>query len=543
MAPVTTARWSGWAISAAGVTTTFIAITWWWLSRDHGVPFGDAASHLFTVVRFHDLAREGDVNALLHGSGYYPPLTFLIGAAAMLVGGVNAAAPVIGENLVSVSFLALGCYQVGRRVAGPQAGFLAVVFALGSPLLIEQFHVFMIDAPGAAPVAVAVWLILASERFSRVGVSALAGLAFGLGAESKEQVPLFLIGLLVVVLARERGWRNWRGIAAFAAVACVVALPWYVLNETELSRYASAGLANANLPPRGRPPTLSISNLGWYLWAVVNGLLFAPLFAFVAVGVARTVHLIARERKAPPRERSMGDAGPELLGGLFGGWLALTLTPHHDMRYTMPLIVYLAVLGTAWIAMLAPTPRTIATATLGLAVLATTLGATFGVGSEVRIPLSGHPIQTDASFGIPPPDQLTLYSDHDFSVSSPRRGDDVLGLFKAMRREGITGVIWRGAEAPDGDPVFDSQGVRVFARFAGLAGPRLGSMRLVTYSVAESVEDMNPMVWDVADPRHAFLIRAKQHGHARPCRRLRDGTGIWLVLGNPFGGGRPYCPS
>ena len=42
-----------------------------------------------------------------------------------------------------------------------------MLFVLGSPLLIEQFHVFMIDAPEAALVAVAVWLILASDRFAR----------------------------------------------------------------------------------------------------------------------------------------------------------------------------------------------------------------------------------------------------------------------------------------------------------------------------------------------------------------------------------------
>lgn len=61
-----------------------------------------------------------------------------------------------------VPLLALGCYHVGRLAFGRTAGALAVVFALGSPLLIEQFHVLMLEArqafmlrrralPGAGP--------------------------------------------------------------------------------------------------------------------------------------------------------------------------------------------------------------------------------------------------------------------------------------------------------------------------------------------------------------------------------------------------------
>ena len=93
-------RTSGWAWGAIALVAMFTAITWWWLSRDRGVPFYDAASHLTTVVAYHDLLRSGDLGELLHRSGFYPPLTFLIGAAATFIGGLNASAPVIGENVV-----------------------------------------------------------------------------------------------------------------------------------------------------------------------------------------------------------------------------------------------------------------------------------------------------------------------------------------------------------------------------------------------------------------------------------------------------------
>lgn len=518
-----TVRWSGWAWAAIAAVVAFVAITCWWVSRDLGVPSADAGSHLFTTVAYHDLLAEGDIAGLWTRSGYYPPLTFVVGALASLIGGLNAGAPVVGQNVVYVSLLAAGCYGTGRLLAGPRAGFLAVAFALGSPLLIEQFHVFMIDAPEAAMVAVSVWLVLASERFARVGVAAAAGLAIGLGLNSKEQFPLFVAGLLLVVLVRG-GWRNWRGIVALGGVVLVVAVPWYVINWDMLGEYAKAGLANANLPPRGKPPIASISNVGWYLWALLNGLLFAPLFAFAAVGVAHAVATIARARTVPGAVAA--GCRPELLGGLAVGWLAITLTPHHDMRYTMPLIVYLAVLGTVWIVGLARTPRRLATAALGIAVLATTLGASFGAGSEVRVLLAGKPVATDVSFGIPAPDQVTVYSDHDFVVSAPRRDDDVPGFMRRLRAAGATGVSWNPSDFVVGDVVADPQGMILLARFAG-----------VTYLGTAPLRH---------DPHHVLLLRRRLGAFPSPqCLTLPDHSGIWVAFGQPrgVGGLRLTCPA
>ncbi|HEX5145920.1 MAG TPA: glycosyltransferase family 39 protein [Conexibacter sp.] len=520
-------RASGWGWAAIGLVGLFIAISCWWLSRDLGVPSADAGSHLFAAVEYHDVLVRGDVAALWTQSGYYPPLTFFVGGLATLVGGLDVSAPVVGENLVYVTLLAAGCYGTGRLLAGPQAGFLAVVFALGSPLLIEQFHVFMIDAPEAAMVAASVWLVLASARFERVGVAALAGLVVGLGLNSKEQYPLFVAGLLLVVLARG-GWRNWRGLLAFGAVVLVVAAPWYAINWHQLGLYARAGLANANLPPRGKPPLASVSNLGWYLWAILNGLLFAPLFAFAAVGVGHALATLARARtlRAPLRAVAVG-CRPELLGGLFAGWLGITLTPHHDMRYTMPLIVYLAALGTGWIAGLARGPRLAASLALGAAILATTLGATFGAGGQARVLLAGHPIATDVSFGIPAPDQITLYADHDFVVSAPRRGADVPRFMRRLHAAGVTGVAWVPSDFRLGDPAADPQGMILLARFAHMAYAGAGR-------------------WDYHDPDHVFLLhRPLSAVHQAPCVRLGDGTGLWALRGHVPGerGAALWCPA
>jgi len=536
-----------WAAGATLVVLGFIAITWWWTSRDRGVPFADAGSHLFTAVSYRELIAHGDVSELLHRSGYYPPTTFLVGALAMFAGGLNPAAPVLGQNVVYVSLLGLGVYQAGRLVAGAQAGFLAVVFALGSPLLIEQFHVFMIDAPQAGLVAVTIWLVLASDHFARLSNSIAAGVVCGVGIASKEQFPLFVAGLIAFVLMNRRSWRNWRGIAGFAVALSAVGAPWYVANLSELGHYASAGLANANLPARGRPPLLSLSNLGWYVWAFLNGVLFAPLFAFAAIGVCRAGAFTLRCLREP-RRSLQEDPRPPLLSGLFTGWLAISLTPHHDMRYALPLVPYLAVLGTAWVPALSRFRRRVAVAALALAATATTLGASFGVGPDVRLVLGSRPVATDVSFGIPPPDQITVYAEHDFVVSAPRRGDDVLGLLDAMRRDGVTSIAWHFSESPLGDPYFDPQGLAVFARFAGLTMFDLLHDTFVQANPSRRFtrrgsEHWFLAVWNVDDPDHVFLIHRSAYFGEPPCMRLRDGSGLWLRRG--YGddpSAPPYCP-
>jgi hypothetical protein len=512
-----TSRLDGWAWGAVLVVALFIAMTCWWLSQDRGVPVGDAASHLNTALADHDLLNAGDLLGPLNRPSFYPPVTFVIGALAAFVGGVNVSAPVIGENLVYVSLLAVGCYQTARLVAGPQAGLLAVVFALGSPLLIEQFHVFMLDAPEAALVAISVWLILASERFSRVGISAIAGLCVGLGTASKEQFPLFIIGLLIVVLARSAGSRNRRGIAVFAVVAFVTASPWYLRFLPSLAEYAGAVLPHASAPQGSTPPRFSLANLGWYFWALLNGVLFGPLFAFATIGLAKAFATVLRHR-------SRASLAPELLGGGLGAWLALTAQPVHDMRYAIPMVPYLAVLGTTWIVSLRPAARRLAALALALASVTATMGATFGIHGQVRILLAGHPIVTDRTLGITPPDEVTIYSDHDFQLAAPRRAGRMLALFRALRKDGITSVVWSLPQAPAGSPVFDFQGLTALARIAHLARP--GRFALTHL-----------------EPHEALLVRDVALGSAPPCVALADGTGVWVKLGNAAAPDTPdYCP-
>jgi hypothetical protein len=491
---------------------SFIVVTCWWLSQDRSIPVFDAGLHLEFAIDAHAELGAGRLLRALTGSAAYPPLTYLVGALGIFVGGVGVAPPIIAQNLVFVPLLALGCYKVGGLAFNRMAGLLAVVFALGSPLIIEEFHEFMLDAPEAAMVAVAVWAILATERFSRVCVSALAGLAVGLGMLSKETFVLFVAGVALVTALRG-GRRAWRGIAVFAAVALALALPWYLYEHARIHALASETLSRSSkdFPAPVAPARLSSFNLEWYFWSVVNWQLFLPLFAFSAAGWIWTMVGLVRRRPVTA-------FAPELALGAFISWAALTATYPHDLRYSIPMVVYFAVFGVGWVSRLARLPRRVLAAVLALVALANVLGVGAGVGQSVTT-AAGSAIYEQQ------PGRLTLYANYGVWLGPPARDGDLLGLLRALHRSGVRDVRWypeRGNELE-----FSFQGITVLARIAGLRVPR------------------TPIDPDRAGRYYAFLRPgpADEPELPSPCIVLRDGEGVWVRLGGdrgrePWG----YCP-
>jgi 4-amino-4-deoxy-L-arabinose transferase-like glycosyltransferase len=508
---------NGYAWGSIAATVGFLAITFWWVAQDRAVQYGGAAQHLYVVVLYHDFIQAGDPFRVLDFHSLYPPMAPVVGALGMLLGGMSVAAAVLAENLVYVPLLALGCYQTARLLAGPRAGLLAVLFALGAPLIVEQFHVFMLDSPETALVAVTVWLILASDRFARTGVSALAGAALGLAVLTKELAPLYVVGLLPAVLLRNGGWRNARGIAAFVAAALVLGAPWYLHHAGELGRILrAAGTAEATVPLAARPPLVSFANFDWYLWATLNGLLFVPLFVLSVVGVVAAVVRVVRARP-------VGDATFELLVGLAGAWLTITVMPHHDLRYTMPLIVYLAALACAWIVRLERRRQMVAVGALAVALVAAHLGASFGVGGRAPELLPGNRAAARGE-GVPLATSPIVYASYDFLVAAPQRDGDVLARFKALRRAGVKRIVFVDQVKAD-DPWFEQMGLVVFAGMAGLTAPL-------------SAIDATRLKRETA-----VAIRASSLDDTEPCTRLTDGSGVWMRLGDPNApGARDYCP-
>jgi 4-amino-4-deoxy-L-arabinose transferase-like glycosyltransferase len=503
------------AWTAIGATAGFVALTCWWLTQDHSIPIFDAGDHLEVALEFHAMLSSGNLLGPLRFTWQYPPLGELLGALSAFVGGVNVAPPIIGENVVFVSLLSLGCYRTGRLLFDARAGMLACVFALGSPLLISMFHVFMLDAPEAAVVALSLWLILASNRFARTDVAALAGLACGVGLLVKVQFPFFVIGVVLAALLGG-GWRNRRGVLAFAAVTLVIGAPWYIAHGSELHTILSFAGVTPEANPGNVPPTWSLSGLSWYFWSVLNSELLAFLFVFLLVGAIwmLAVQLLRRRGAGQPTSRAL-DAQRELLCGAFVAWLGITLTRHHDVRYALPLLPYLAVIATGWISRLARSGRLLVSGALVLVAIANTLAITFGVGGSAVIALAARPPATEAL-----PDRIVLFSSSGFLAGAPRRDGDVLGLLRGLHEHGVSTVLLRTSEGEQ--PDFSYEGLIPLATIAHLSA---------RVEVLESSSSRTPALnrTAITSTAVALIRRAVSHAGPPPCTRLSDGAGVWVA--------------
>jgi Dolichyl-phosphate-mannose-protein mannosyltransferase len=508
-------------LSAIAVAA-FLGVAVWWLATDTRVPDFDSGKHVRFSFVVHDTITAGTIFKPFTEFDSYPPLGHLIGALGTFVGGLSSKAVILALAIVFVPALAIGCYGVGRRVGGTRAGLLAVLFALGAPMIVSESHEAYLDPLQAAMVALSVFAIIASDRFERVRVAALAGAASGLAFLAKETTPIFLAGLLIVVVARG-GWKNWRGLLAYSAALGVIGGPWYLYHAGQLGHLVGAVNTAAPtsapnqigaLTPQSR---FSFYNLSWYFWDAANIQLRAPLLLLALAGTVAAL-------RSSIRDRSSANIYPELLAGAVVSYVGITLITLKDARYTLPALVYLAVLSTAWIATLRPPARPWLTAALLAAVAASFAGVAFGVGGhEYRLRFS-----LPGAYPEKPPEQrsITAYSTVGWLRGPPETGDgNVLALLRGLRHEGVRAVAFcctrerpevgvdGGAERPD----FNVSGLRVVVREARL--------KYQEHQAALA-------------PRDVFLAAHAPIPGAPPCQRLRDGTGIYAVLGNPIG--RPF---
>ncbi|HEV3070309.1 MAG TPA: glycosyltransferase family 39 protein [Solirubrobacteraceae bacterium] len=491
----------------------FIAVTVWWLTQDDRPPEWDNGLHTLLAFGVHDQLADGNLTGWFTEFNTYPPLVHILGALAVFVAGKSPMAAIIAANVVFVPLLAFSCYGVGRLAYGPRAGLLAGLFALGTPIAVSQMHVFMIDPPETAMVAASVWAILASRRFQRMGIAALAGVLVGLAMMTKETSVIFLAGLVAVAILRG-GWRNWRGLCVFLVIAAAISLPWYIYHVAQLHGLVEGqGGTGAAPTAESAPPLLSRASLLWYFWAAVNVQLLTPLVLFLLVGVVLTIRDCLR-RFTPE------NLGPELLGGAFVSWLGITLIRHKDMRFTLPALVYIAVLATGWIVLMRPRLRLAVTAALAAILAVNFLAVSIGIGHAVRIILPGAPAS-----GVPTR-QFTLYSPAGYIRGGPEHDGDILTLMRELKRAGVRTVTFDAGSTDVAD--FTTYGLEVRAIQAGLTATAV----------------YNPTA---LGPRDAFMLRHfPQPGDPPPCQRLKDGSGVYVELGNPVKPFQEYtliCPA
>jgi 4-amino-4-deoxy-L-arabinose transferase-like glycosyltransferase len=463
----------------------------------------DAAGYYF------DALKAGHPSYIFFAWTQYPPLAHAVGALGAVVAGPSIQTFIMSSNIVFVPLLAVGTYGAGREVAGPAAGALAALFALGTPMILGLFHLFMLDPPEAAMVAVSVWLLLASRRFSSAKYTVLAAFAVAAGFYVKSTFVIFVAGLGLALLLRG-GWRHWRHVLMFGAIVLILIEPWYFNHFQDLRGLTQGAVVAVGTGKCGEfacPARWSIVNFSWYAWDLLSVVLYFPLALFVLTGLVTTLGV------AQIRERLC--YVPDLLAGLLFSYLGISYLNLDDPRYILPALVYLAVLGTAWIANLRLLVRVPATVALIGVVVTNAVLISFGLGQPVS-----HRLYTSKEISFA--GYVTIAAPNGYTASGPRHGvrDQIIQLLKEARIDGKQGAVFQ-PETLNAGP-FNLNAMALFARLAGLEVPGFAV--------------------NVTGPDDVYVARALVADYPHPCLDLHDGYGIYMFEGPPTPGKPFYCP-
>jgi 4-amino-4-deoxy-L-arabinose transferase-like glycosyltransferase len=470
------------------------------------VPDFDSGKHLLSTWSFSDALRAGDLTEPFSAFTSYPPVVHVVGALGTLIGGVHVAPPVLAAAVVFAPILVFGLYRAGTVIGDRWTGALAVLFAVGTPMIVSEFRAYMLEAAMTALLAPVIWLLLKSDRFERVGYAALAGVATGVGLLTKQTFAFFVAGMVAVMVVRG-GWRHVLGLVAFAGAAAIVAAPWYLVHWDELR--ATSDWARG---PNAAGPIWSAENLSWYVWDALNIQLLLPLSALAVLGGLVCLVRFARARRAD-------DHTPELLAGAAVGWAALTFYLHLKAPYySLPLTVYAALLAAGGIAALAERWRRPAAALLAVVAVVNFAMVATWTGEPVTVALP----TAKADSGPVNSRHVTLVSPTSWPPRlPPGEHGDVLGLMRRLEARGIEVL-----EFDVGTDIshFNATGLTALARIAGMARPPVydpGALR---------------------PPKEAFMGRQFiTPDEPSPCIDLGDGSGVFVTLGSPFEG-RRICP-
>ena len=313
-----------WAL-VLGVFAVVLAVTTAWLAIDRQPPEWDYANHLEHAVRCEQDLAAGRLGDVFARSSFYPPL---VPCAAGLVLRWWPSDVAFGEVVV-LAFLGIGMaatYVTGRRFAGGPGGVIAATAFGTAPSVVSHAVHFQLDVPLASMVVVALAGVLATEHFERLGWTIVTGLVVGLGMLTKPPFLVYVLPPIVVVLAGTRGGRAWRHAGLAAALAVVVALPWYGPRLLGLPMQVQ-NRSFKQAMEAGAPDALSAVSLAHY------PLNFPRAFGVIAVLLLVVGVIVAVRRRSW-----------FVLAGV-APFLVFLALQNKQVRYTLPLLPMAAVVA------------------------------------------------------------------------------------------------------------------------------------------------------------------------------------------------------
>ena len=361
-----------WA-AVGGTFAVLVLVAAVWLALDRRPPGWDHTNHLEYAVRCADDLTRGDWSSILTRTAFDPPLVPCTAALAYRLAPSDIAA----AQAVIIAFLGVGMaatYLLARRFSGWTGGVVAAVLFGTAPFVVWHTLKFQLDLPLAAMVALALEMLLRTDRFRHPGWSLAAGMVFGLGMLTKPAFLIYVLPPLVLVLAaRLQRARRFANVGLWAGAAIAVSLPWYASRLLGLP--AQIGLPSyEQAAESGHAETLSTAALVFY------PMRFPMQFGAVAVVLFAMGGVVAlRRRLSLP------------LSALLPLVIFLVLRDK-NLRYTLPLLPAAAVLAGIGFTVLPRRARTTAAVVVVIASAIQVSTAAFGIPPAATLNVSGVPL-------------------------------------------------------------------------------------------------------------------------------------------------------
>jgi len=250
-------RWTSLAAVLA-LVVFHVANNWAFVVAQVTILGWDRPAHLVRTLIYNEMLAEINLRSLfevLTWSWNRPPLSHLVAVPFYRLFGVSTDVALM-RNAVFVAILILSVYGIGRRFYGEGVGLLSAFLVSTYPILFSISRMPYVDYSLTAMVALAVYLLVASEGFRHRGYSLWLGLAIGLGILTKWPFVAFAGGPIAYVAVRSGAlrdvkavlttrmeilpaWRRfWRSPLFHAIAGLCLALLWYWPNRDRLEGFA-----------------------------------------------------------------------------------------------------------------------------------------------------------------------------------------------------------------------------------------------------------------------------------------------------------------
>jgi dolichyl-phosphate-mannose-protein mannosyltransferase/DUF2993 family protein/glycosyl transferase family 22 (putative mannosyltransferase) len=363
-----------WAI-VGGVYLALVVVVAVWLAIDRTPPEWDHANHLERAVNCAEDLAQGDVRRIIERSSFYPPI---VPCGAALVYRLVPSDAASAQSVI-LAFLGLGMaavYLLGRRLAGSTEGVVAAVVFGCAPFVVFSALRFQLDLPLAAMVALALFVVLQTDGFTRLGWSLAAGVVFGLGMLTKPPFAAYVVVPVLLVAASSD--RRRRG-AAYAALAILVgaalSVPWYGPRLFGLLPQITARSFKQAAESGHADPLTATALLFYPTWLTPELGTLAVLLLLVGLGVA----VVRRQWIA--------------IATLLAPIVLFSLLQNKNLRYMLPVLPIAAVFaGMAFGLLPGRQARTVGAVVLALVCAIQVSATALGVPKGVTLPGLGVPL-------------------------------------------------------------------------------------------------------------------------------------------------------